>query len=60
MSDNTPITKDSVSSTEINVNAKGQVSFSVKVYNCDPVLATNDAVKIIEKLKEKYKNEFSF
>ena len=51
---------ESQSSVEISVNSKGVVSYVVKVYNIDPVKATNDAVKIIEKLQEKYKKDFTF
>lgn len=42
-------------SVEISYNAKGEVSFCVKVYGADPEAARAQAVEIAAKLKKELK-----
>ena len=39
------------SSVEVNRTAKGEITYSVKVYDADPEVAKQKAVQIIEDLK---------
>ena len=42
------------SSVEVTKNAKGDLTFAVKVYDADPEAAATKAVAIIEDLKKKF------
>lgn len=45
------------SSCEISQNAKGEVSFSVKVYDADPAIAATRASAVLDTLRATYRKE---
>lgn len=42
------------SSVEVSKNAKGDITFAVKVYDADPDVAAEKAEKLIERLRKTY------